>query len=107
MRAALPTTGPEASLRIADVITTIDDRNGMKVLAVYGRLHNGTGTVQAVSAVDIVVEGAGAPLHRRVALETATLGPGASEHFALRIPHGGGKVPKVSVSLAGEGAPIN
>jgi hypothetical protein len=107
LRAALPTTGPEASLRIADVITTIDDRNGMKVLAVYGRLHNGTGTVQAVSAVDIVVEGAGAPLHRRVALETATLGPGASEHFALRIPHSGGKVPKVSVSLAGEGAPIN
>ncbi|WP_313522117.1 hypothetical protein [Shinella sp.] len=107
LRAALPTGSPEAALRIADVITTIDDRNGMKVLAVYGRLHNGTETAQAVPAVDIVLEGAGEPLHRRVALETGTLAPGASEHFALRIPHSGGKVPKVSVSLAAEGAPVN
>lgn len=107
LRAALPTGSPEAALRIADVITTIDDRNGMKVLAVYGRLHNGTATAQAVPAVEIVLEGTGKPLHRRVALETGTLAPGASEHFALRIPHSGGKVPKVSVSLASEGAPVN
>ena len=46
-------------------------------------------------------------LVERVALETGTLAPGASEHFALRIPHSGGKVPKVSVSLASEGAPVN
>nr|WP_314089502.1 hypothetical protein [uncultured Shinella sp.] len=107
LRAALPASSPEAALRVADVITTIDDRNGMKVLAVYGRLHNGTETAQAVPAVDIVLEGTGEPVHRRVALETGTLAPGASEHFALRIPHGGGKVPKVSVSLAGEGAPVD
>ena len=107
LRAALPTDSPDATLRIADVITTIDDRNGMKVLAVYGRLHNGTNAAQAVPAVDIVLDGAGEPMHRRVALDTATLAPGASEHFALRIPHSGGKVPKVSVSLASEGAPVN
>lgn len=107
LRAALPTDNPEATLRIADVITTIDDRNGMKVLAIYGRLHNGTDAAQAVPAVDIVLEGAGEPMRRRVTLETGTLAPGASEHFALRIPHGGGKVPKVSVSLATEGAPVN
>lgn len=107
LRAALLTDSPEATLRITDVITTIDDRNGMKVLAVYGRLQNGTARAQAVPAVDIVLEGAGEPLHRRVALETQTLAPGASEHFALRIPHSGGKVPKVSVSLAAEGAPVN
>nr|WP_298098493.1 hypothetical protein [uncultured Shinella sp.] len=107
LRAALPTGSPEATLRVADLITTLDDRNGMKVLAVYGRLHNGTDATQTVPAVDIVLDGTGEPMHRRVALETDTLAPGASEHFALRIPHGGGKVPKVSVSLAGEGAPVN
>lgn len=107
LRAALPATGTGTSLRIADVITTIDDRNGMKVLAVYGRLHNDADTVQAVPVIDIVVEGTDKPLHRRVALETATLAPGAGEHFALRVPYGGGKVPKVSVSLAAEGAPAN
>lgn len=107
LRAALPTSSPEATLRIADLITTIDDRNGMKVLAIYGRLHNGTNAAQAVAAVDIILDGAGEAMHRRVALETGTLAPGASEHFALRIPHSGGKVPKVSVSLASEGAPVN
>lgn len=107
LRAALPAADPAPALRIADVITTVDDRNGMKVLAVYGRLTNGGKEIVAVPPVDIVFEGVGTPLHHRVALETATLAPGASETFALRIPHGGGKVPKVSVSLAPEGAPAD
>ncbi|ANH05685.1 hypothetical protein [Shinella sp. HZN7] len=105
LKAALPTGEPGETLRIADVITTVDDRNGMKVLAVYGRLTNGGDTVAAVPPIDIVFEGADKTLRHRLALETATLAPGASETFALRIPHSGGKVPKVSVSLAAEGAP--
>lgn len=107
LKAALPAADPGGALRIADVITTIDDRNGMKVLAVYGRLLNGGNTAAAVPPVDIVFEGAGKALRHRLALETATLAPGASETFALRIPHSGGKVPKVSVSLAVEGAPAD
>ena len=105
LKAALPASPSGSALRIADVITTIDDRNGMKVLAVYGRLTNGSNAVAAIPPVDILFEGAGKARHHRLSLETATLAPGASETFALRIPHNGGKVPKVSVSLAAEDAP--
>ncbi len=107
LRAALPAADGHGALRIADVITTLDDRNGMKVLAVYGRLANESESIAAIPAVDIVFEGAGKPLRHRLAFEAATLAPGASENFALRIPHAGGKVPKVSVSLAAEGAPVD
>src|SRR5690606_8441485 len=105
LKAALPTGEPDETLRIADVITPVDDRNGMEVLAVYGRLTNGGDALAADRPVDIVFEGADQTLRDRLALETAKLDPRASETFALRIPHSGGKVPKVSVSLAAEGAP--
>ena len=107
LMAALPAAGPEAALRITDVVTSVSERNGMKVLAIYGRLHNTGETMRIVPAVDIALEGGDRPMRRRVALETGTLAPGASEYFALRIPHSGGKVPKVSVSLAAEDAPAN
>ena len=107
LRAALPAAGPVAALRVAEVATTVDDRNGMKVLSVFGRVENISDRVQTVPPLEIRVEGSGRMLQRQVALETGTLAAGSSGHFALRIPHGGGKVPKVSVSLAAEGAPAN
>ena len=105
LMAALPAGDAGKTLRIADLVTTIDDRNGMKVLAVYGRLTNGSDAVAAVPPIDIAFEGTSKPLRHRLLLETASLAPGADTTFALRIPHSGGKVPKVSVSLAAEDAP--
>ena len=105
LMAALPPGDAGKTLRIADLVTTIDDRNGMKVLAVYGRLTNGSDAVAAVPPIDIAFEGTSKPLRHRLFLETASLAPGADTTFALRIPHSGGKVPKVSVSLAVEDAP--
>ena len=58
-----------------------------------------------IKAIDIAFEGTSKPLRHRLLLETASLAPGADTTFALRIPHSGGKVPKVSVSLAAEDAP--
>lgn len=107
LMATLPASDPPATLRVAGITTAISDRNGMKVLSVYGRIDNAGNGTQAVPPLAIRVEGAGEQLERRVALETAMLAPGSSEHFALHIPHSGGKVPKVSVSLASEGAPAN
>lgn len=107
LKAALPAAETGDALRVADVTAAIDDQNGMKVLAVYGRVHNAGGDVQAVPPIDIVIEGGDRTLEHRVALEAGTLAAGDSENFSLRIPHGGGKVPKVSVSLASEGAPTN
>ncbi len=106
LKAALPTTEPGAALRVADVTATVDDQNGMKVLSVYGRVENVSESVEAAPPVDILVEGA-AETPRRVALDSKTIAAGGSENFALRIPHSGGKVPKVAVSLVPEGAPVN
>ena len=105
LMAALPATAPGEPLQINEITATVDDQNGMKVLAVYGRVDNVSDGVKTVPPLEIIVEGAGNTLQRRVALGTATIAPGSSEHFALRLPHGGGKVPKVSVSFVREGAP--
>jgi hypothetical protein len=107
LKAALPTAGPTTPLRIADVVATVEDQNGMKVLSVYGRIDNVSSGVQSVPPLDIVFDTAGTAQQRRVALNSESIAAGGSEHFALRIPHGGGKVPKVSVSLAAKGAPAN
>lgn len=107
LMAALPAAEPGTPLRIAGVDTSVDDRDGMKVLSVYGRIDNVSDGALALPPLAIRLEGAGRTLERRLALETATIAAGGSEHFSLRIPHGGGKVPKVSVSFAGEGARAN
>jgi hypothetical protein len=107
LKAALPTAGPTPPLRIADVVSTVEDQNGMKVLAVYGRIDNVSDSLQSVPPLDITFDTAGTPQQRRVALDSESIAAGGSEDFALRIPHGGGKVPKVSVSLAAKGAPAN
>lgn len=107
LKAALPAAEPGAPLEVADISTTIDDRNGMKVLSVYGRIDNVSGGEQPLPPLEIRVEGAGKTLQRQMALDAATIQAGSSEHFSLRIPHSGGKVPKVSVSFVGEGAPAD
>ncbi|UDF27955.1 UNVERIFIED_ORG: hypothetical protein LHK14_10500 [Roseateles sp. XES5] len=94
-------------LQVSDVTAALSDRNGMKVLSVYGKVDNRGGDTQALPPLEIRVEGTGAMFQRRVALDAVTLAPGGSEHFALHIPHGGGKVPKVSVSFVREGARAN
>ena len=107
LKAALPAAEPGARLEVTDISTAIDDRNGMKVLSVYGRINNVSGAEQPLPPLEIRIEGAGRTLQRQMALDAATIPPGGSEHFSLRIPHSGGKVPKVSVSFAGEGAPAD
>lgn len=103
--AALPSGEPAAPLGVFDLSARLEDQNGMKVLAVSGRLGNVSGVVQAVPPLDVVIESAGAPVRRRLTLEARVLAPGEGDHFALRIPHAGGKLPKVSVSVAGQDAP--
>lgn len=107
LKAALPGAAPAEPLQISEITTTVDDQNGMKVLAVYGRVDNVGKDMRTVPPLEILVEAAGNMLQRRIALDAATIAPGSSEHFSLRLPHGGGKVPKVSVSFVREGAPVN
>lgn len=98
-------TGAGETLRIAGVSASLDDRNGMKVLSVYGRVDNTGNDTLRLPPLEIRVEGTAGIVQRRLALEARTVVAGGSEAFALHIPHGGGKVPKVSVSFVGEDAP--
>ena len=107
LKAALPATEAGAPLQVADIQATVDDRNGMKVLSIYGRIDNVSGVEQTLPPLDVRVEGAEGTHNRQVALDAATIAPHGIEHFSLRIPHSGGKVPKVSVSFAGKGAPAD
>ena len=94
---ALSAGGPAAPFAVSGLSTRLEEKNGMKVLAVYGRLDNVSGVVQAVPALDIAISGTG---DRRVTPAARVLAPGEGGHFALRIPHTGGKLPDVSVSVA-------
>jgi hypothetical protein len=107
LQAALPTPVPAEPLRIADVRTTIDDRNGMKVLAIYGRIDNTSPVKQAVPMITVEILGSGTLLRRQVETSVDTLPAGRTGHFSLHIPHSGGKLPKVSVSFAPAGAPTD
>lgn len=107
LKAAILPAGADEPLRIAEVTATLGDQNGMRVLAVYGRVDNTGDRTLIAPPLQIIMEGTERTLQRRTALDTTTIAPGGSEHFALRIPHGGGKVPKVSVSFVREGAPAN
>jgi hypothetical protein len=100
LMAALPASTPGQPLRVSDISATVDDRNGMKILSVYGRIDNVGDGVETLPPVHVRLEGTGETHRRSVVLDAASLAPGTSEHFSLRIPHEGGKVPKVSVSLA-------
>lgn len=97
--------GHGETLRIAGVSATLDDRDGMKVLSVYGRVDNPGSDALSLPPLEIRVESAAGTVRRRLALEAATVAAGGSEAFALHVPHGGGKVPKVSVSFVPEDAP--
>ena len=103
LREAFAAGAPRGALKVS-AVTTLGDRNGMKVLSIYGTVDNRGGAAEALPPLTIRIEGDGTALQRHVALDAATLAPGGSEHFALHIPHGGGKVPKVSVSFAREDA---
>lgn len=95
------------SVEIANVSSSLDDRDGMKVLSVYGTVANRTRDTQTMPAilVDVIAGGRTVARHR---IETAggRLAAGATDTFALKIPHGGTNMPKVAVSLASAGAPL-
>lgn len=100
LKAALPAAASAAPLAVGDLSVRLEDRNGMRVLAIHGSLTNVSGVIQAASPLDVTIDGAGQVLERRVAVAARVLAPGEGDRFTLRIPHAGGKLPKVAVSVA-------
>lgn len=97
--------GAEAGLQVAGVTSSLDDRNGMKVLSVYGAVENRSSEAHPlpVIIVDIIVNGRTVARHR-IETASARIAPGTTRPFSLRIPHKGTGQPKVAVSLVPEDA---
>lgn len=96
---------PTRSVEIASLTTSLDDRDGMKVLSVYGAIENRSDDVRAVPTivVDVLADGKSIARHR-IEAEGGNLAPGAKDVFSLKLPHGGANLPKIAVSLELAGA---
>lgn len=96
----------DRGVRIEAVSTSLDDRDGLKVLSVYGTVANRSLEARPVPAilVDVMAGGRSVARHR-IEPQQASLPAGAANPFSLRIPHGGANMPKVAVSFASAGAP--
>lgn len=97
--------GAEAGLKVAGVASSLDDRNGMKVLSVYGAVENRSLQAHPLPAiiVDVIVGGRTVARHR-IETASARMAPGTTRPFSLKIPHKGTSLPKVAVSLVPEDA---
>lgn len=95
----------EAGLQVAGVTSSLDDRNGMKVLSVYGAVENRSPQAHPLPAiiVDVIVNGRTVARHR-IETASARMAPGTTRPFSLKIPHQGSGLPKVAVSLVPEDA---
>ncbi|MFP5077348.1 hypothetical protein ACLE20_08560 [Rhizobium sp. YIM 134829] len=98
--------GPAAAMRVEAVETRLTDVNGMRVVSVYGAVVNGSGETRSVPAIEVDLTGPAGLV--RVDGQLAGIGPlapGESRRFTARLPHAGGSLPRVEVSLAPVGAP--
>lgn len=94
-------------LRVAGVSTSLDDRNGMQVLSVYGKVVNSDTRPHKTPLLLVEVAGDGGTTTSSLKPQAVTIAAGQSSYFSARLPHKGGKMPEVRVSLATAGAPAN
>lgn len=95
---------PSPPLVLADVTTSVNEANGMKVLSVFGTVENRSNAPKAVPTilVDVIANGKRVTASR-VLPGSDTLGAGESRAFSTRLLHTGGKLPDVTVSFGQPG----
>ncbi len=95
---------PSPPLVLADVTTSVNEANGMKVLSVFGTVENRSNAPKAVPTilVDVIADGKRVTASR--VLPSEALGAGESRPFSTRLLHTGGKMPDVTVSFGKPGA---
>jgi hypothetical protein len=99
--------GAGGGLHVANVTTSLDDRNGMKVLSVYGTVENGSPAAQPVPVIVVDMIAGGRVIARhRIEPASRSLKAGATKTFSLKVPHRGASMPKVAVSFAPKGASL-
>ncbi len=96
---------PSPPLVLADVKTSVNEANGMKVLSVHGTVRNSSNAPKAVPTilVDVIANGKRVTASR-VMPASNTLGAGESRPFSTRLLHTGGKLPDVTVYFGKPGA---
>lgn len=93
----------DGGLSVADVSSSLDDRDGMKVLSVYGTVENRARDARPLSAIRVEVIAGGRTVARhRIETAAKSMAPGAIQPFTLKIPHTGSSLPKVEVSLVAD-----
>ncbi len=90
-----------APLEITETGHAVEDRGGLKVLAVFGAIENTTAAPLSVPGVRVETVAGG----RRVLLGAVPPGegmiaPGEARAFTARLPHAGGKISELSLSVA-------
>jgi hypothetical protein len=92
-------------LDITHVTMTPQDANGMKILLINGIVENRTGGSLAMPAIRAdLMSGDAVVASTLISPPNFAIAGGHSRGFSARVPHPGGKLPDLRLSLAGRGA---
>jgi hypothetical protein len=95
---------PGPPLDITHVTMTPQDANGMRVLLINGIVENRTGDLLAMPSIRAeLISGETVVASTLINTETARIGGRESYGFSARVPHPGGKLPDLRLSLAERG----
>lgn len=93
------------TLDITHVTMTQQDANGMKILLINGIVENRTGASLAMPAIRAdLMSGEGVVASTLISPPAFAIAGGHSRGFSARVPHPGGKLPDLRLSLAERGA---
>lgn len=91
-------------LDITHVTMTPQDANGMKILLINGIVENRTGASVAMPAIRAdLMSGEGVVATTLISPPAFAIAGGHSRGFSARVPHPGGKLPDLRLSLAERG----
>jgi hypothetical protein len=100
-----PSAEPGPALDITHVTMTPQDANGMRVLLINGIVENRTeGRLDMPSIRADLLSGETVVASTLISTSASQIGGRESYGFSVRVPHPGGKLPDLRLSLAGRGA---
>ena len=92
-------------LDITHVTMTPQDANGMKILLINGIVENRTGASVSMPSIRAdLMSGDAVVASTLISPPVHAIAGGHSRGFSARVPHPGGKLPDLRLSLAGRGA---
>jgi len=96
---------PAAPMDITHVTMTPQDANGMRVLLINGIVENRSGKRLAMPSIRAeFISGETVVASTLISTSASQIGGGESYGFSARVPHPGGKLPDLRLSLVERGA---